>query len=106
MQALFDSGVVKDRRDVFLSGTLEQADFYRVSDSLERTLTNLGTDYLDLYLMNWPDVGCGSDNVEGRNRIWRCAALCCAARPVPHKGTGLLLRMSDLEQYASRAAAT
>lgn len=72
-QALFDSGLVKDRKEIFITATLEQNDFHRVSSAIEQTLTNLGTDYVDLLLMNWPDVGCGNDNPEGRSRIWRCA---------------------------------
>lgn len=71
-QALFDGGMVKDRKEIFITATLEQSDFHRVSGAIEQTLTNLGTDYVDLLLMNWPDVGCGNDNVEGRSRIWRC----------------------------------
>ena len=76
LQALLDSNICKDRRDLFITTTLDPTDYHRVGAALEESLLNLGTEYVDLYLMNWPVVGCHDDNIEGRNRIWRCVWIC------------------------------
>jgi diketogulonate reductase-like aldo/keto reductase len=53
-KALKDSGVA--RKDIWLTSKLWNS-FHQPSDvekALDESLTNLGTDYLDLYLMHWP----------------------------------------------------
>ncbi len=33
---------------------ISQSDHHRVQEALDRSLTKLGVDYVDLYLMHWP----------------------------------------------------
>ncbi|KAI0765933.1 Aldo/keto reductase [Trametes elegans] len=42
------------RKDIFLTSKLWATHHERVEASLDETLANLGTDYLDLYLVHWP----------------------------------------------------
>ena len=53
-KALADSGV--PREDVFLTSKLWNTHWTtdKARGALKRTLENLGTDYLDLYLIHWP----------------------------------------------------
>lgn len=46
------SGVPRDQ--IFLTTKLNNPDHKRVPEALEDSLKNLGTDYVDLYLMHWP----------------------------------------------------
>ncbi|KAF5379086.1 hypothetical protein D9615_005917 [Tricholomella constricta] len=46
------SGVA--RGDFFLTTKLDNPDHENVEEALEKSLKNLGTDYLDLWLMHWP----------------------------------------------------
>ncbi|KAF8997112.1 NADP-dependent oxidoreductase domain-containing protein [Cyathus striatus] len=47
-----DSGV--PRSEIFITSKLWGTWHSRVEECLDQTLTNLGTDYLDLYLVHWP----------------------------------------------------
>ncbi|KAH9923661.1 Aldo/keto reductase [Fomitopsis serialis] len=51
-KALRESGV--PRHDVFLTTKLDQSDHGRVEQAFETSLTKLGVDHVDLYLMHWP----------------------------------------------------
>lgn len=42
------------RSELFLTSKLWSTHHDRVEEALDETLRNLGTDYLDLYLINWP----------------------------------------------------
>ncbi|KAI0071095.1 Aldo/keto reductase [Panus rudis PR-1116 ss-1] len=42
------------RGDIFLTTKLESRDHGRVKEALETSLSKLGVDYVDLYLMHWP----------------------------------------------------
>jgi len=46
------SGVA--RSDIFLTTKLDNPDHENAAEALEKSLKNLGTDYLDLWLMHWP----------------------------------------------------
>ncbi|KAG0157042.1 hypothetical protein PDIDSM_4226 [Penicillium digitatum] len=48
-----DAGVVK-REDLFVTTKLWCSFHARVEEGLQQSLTNLGLDYVDLYLMHWP----------------------------------------------------
>lgn len=53
-EALRDSGVA--RKDVFLTSKMwkDEMGYEQTKAAFQRTLEQLGTDYLDLYLMHWP----------------------------------------------------
>ena len=42
------------RSEIFLTTKLDNTWHHRVSDGIESSLRDLGTDYVDLYLMHWP----------------------------------------------------
>lgn len=58
-QGIVDSGV--PRSEIWLTTKLNNPDHKRVAEALEDSLKNLGTDYVDLYLMHWP---CSSDPAD------------------------------------------
>ncbi len=71
--AIADSGL--DRKDVFITTKLP-ADFKTYESARERfemSLKNLGTDYIDLYLIHapWPWHDVGGDYTEGNIEAWR-----------------------------------
>ena len=53
-QAVKESGI--DRKDIFLTSKvwIQDAGYEKTKCSFEKTLENLQTDYLDLYLIHWP----------------------------------------------------
>lgn len=53
-EAVRESGI--PRRDFFIASKLwkDEMGYENVKGAFERTLGNLGTDYLDLYLIHWP----------------------------------------------------
>ncbi|CAE6354492.1 unnamed protein product [Rhizoctonia solani] len=53
-KAIRDSGV--PREEIFVTTKLTWDDHGRVAEALERSLNNLGLDYVDLYLMHWPQA--------------------------------------------------
>ncbi|ESK94052.1 aado keto reductase [Moniliophthora roreri MCA 2997] len=53
-KAIRDSGV--QRNEIFLTTKLSSEDHGRVAEALERSLENLGVEYVDLYLMHWPQA--------------------------------------------------
>jgi glycerol 2-dehydrogenase (NADP+) len=42
------------REEIWLTTKLDNAWHKRVADGIDESLKNLGTDYVDLYLMHWP----------------------------------------------------
>jgi glycerol 2-dehydrogenase (NADP+) len=50
------SGVPRDQ--IWLTTKLNNPDHKRVPEAIDQSLKNLGTDYVDLYLMHWP---CSTD---------------------------------------------
>ncbi|CUA70092.1 Glycerol 2-dehydrogenase (NADP(+)) [Rhizoctonia solani] len=51
-QGIKDSGV--PRNEIFLTTKLPNTYHGAVQEALDESLSNLGTDYLDLWLMHWP----------------------------------------------------
>ncbi|KAI5792547.1 putative glycerol dehydrogenase Gcy1 [Peziza echinospora] len=51
-QGIRDSGV--PRSEIFLTTKLNNSDHKRVREALNDSLTKLGVDYVDLYLVHWP----------------------------------------------------
>ncbi|EJF64600.1 Aldo/keto reductase [Dichomitus squalens LYAD-421 SS1] len=47
-------GTTVPRSELFLTTKLDQKDHGRVREALHASLTKLGVDYVDLYLMHWP----------------------------------------------------
>ncbi|MBO1264702.1 aldo/keto reductase [Proteiniclasticum sp. SCR006] len=71
-QGIRESGV--PREEIFLTGKLRNAahGYENVLREVETTLKDLGTDYLDLYLIHWPVVkGHKSDWKEDNIETWR-----------------------------------
>ena len=72
-RALADSGL--EREDVFITTKLpaDIKDYYGARDCFERSLVNLNTDYIDLYLIHapWPWSDVGSDCTDGNIAVWR-----------------------------------
>ncbi|KAJ5652576.1 hypothetical protein N7507_010002 [Penicillium longicatenatum] len=51
-QGIKDSGVPREK--IFITSKLWNTDHPNVAEGLKKTLSALGTDYLDLYLIHWP----------------------------------------------------
>lgn len=72
-RALCDSGI--SRNEVFLTTKLpsDVKDYDGVKAHFEQSLKNLGTDYIDLYLIHapWPWSDVGKDCTEGNIAAWR-----------------------------------
>lgn len=51
-QGIKDSGV--PRSEIWLTTKLDNTWHKRVQEGIDTSLKNLGTDYVDLYLMHWP----------------------------------------------------
>jgi diketogulonate reductase-like aldo/keto reductase len=62
-RAVRDSGV--PREDVFITTKLPPDNAGRERETIEASLRNLGTDYVDLWLIHWPPGG------EARPETWR-----------------------------------
>lgn len=67
-RVIAESGV--PRGELFVTSKLRNVDqgHDEALDAFERTCADLGTDYLDLYLIHWPKVGGHED--EWRERVW------------------------------------
>lgn len=74
---LKESGV--SRHDIFVTSKVIKMGYRSVMESIDQTLTDLQTDYVDLYLIHWPrpdlgdtylDMWCGMERVlkEGKAR--------------------------------------
>lgn len=65
--AVKDSGV--DRKDIFITSKLQNSmhGYDNTIKAFEQTMINLGTDYLDLYLIHWPNPLQYRDNWEAVN---------------------------------------
>ncbi|KAF8756518.1 asparaginyl-tRNA synthetase [Rhizoctonia solani] len=59
-KAIRDSGV--PREEIFVTTKLTWKDHGRVAEAFDRSLKNLGLDYVDLYLMHWPQAADPKDN--------------------------------------------
>ncbi|KAJ4481106.1 reductase AKOR2 [Lentinula aciculospora] len=63
--AIKESGL--KREDVFITTKLSYTDHSRVQDSFNESLANLGVDYIDLYLVHWPQ--CVLSEADGTIKI-------------------------------------
>ena len=72
-RAIFDSGL--SRKEVFLTTKLpaDIKDYDGAREYFEASLKNLGTDYIDLYLIHapWPWSDVGGEYAEGNIAAWR-----------------------------------
>ncbi|KAJ3727818.1 reductase AKOR2 [Lentinula raphanica] len=64
--AIKESGL--KREDVFITTKLPYTDHSRVQDSFNESLTNLGVDYIDLYLVHWPQC-IASEDADGTLKL-------------------------------------
>ena len=65
-RALLDSGIPRDQ--VFITTKFNPARKDAATE-LERSLQRLGTDYVDLYLVHWPQGGATQHGQEWRGRV-------------------------------------
>lgn len=72
-RAIKDSGIA--RKDVFITTKLpaDIKTYDGTKDCFEKSLENLNTDYIDLYLIHapWPWSDVGSDHSRGNIDVWR-----------------------------------
>lgn len=72
-QAIKDSGI--DRKEIFVVTKLpaEIKDYESAVSHFEKSLSALGTDYIDLYLIHapWPWSEVGKDCTEGNIAVWK-----------------------------------
>ena len=54
LQEIFSTTNIK-REDIFITTKLIQHEFKEPEEALNRSLANLKLDYVDLYLIHWPD---------------------------------------------------
>ncbi|OAQ58576.2 aldo/keto reductase [Pochonia chlamydosporia 170] len=52
------------RSDIWLTTKLDNPDQTRAAEALDQSLKNLGTDYVDLYLMHWPAATDPNDGMK------------------------------------------
>ena len=60
-----------EREDLFLTTKLWPQHYGTCSEATDRSLSNLNTDYLDLYLLHWPQAFDGTSITE----VWRSLEL-------------------------------
>ncbi|MCL4120108.1 UNVERIFIED_CONTAM: hypothetical protein GTU68_016715 [Idotea baltica] len=74
-QAIKDSNV--DRGDLFLATKCWPTDYgkEKTKDAAKGSCQRLDTDYLDLYLLHWPDVPSGCNRKELLREAWRAMEL-------------------------------
>ncbi len=72
-RAIADSGI--SREEIFVTTKLpaDIKTYEGAIECFEQSLSNLGTDYIDLYLIHapWPWSDVGSDHTEGNIAVWR-----------------------------------
>lgn len=71
-KAIQDASV--NREDIFLTSKLWNTvhTYEDAKNAINQSLNKLGTDYLDLYLIHWPNPESARENWETRNReVWR-----------------------------------
>lgn len=72
-RAIADSGI--SRKDIFITTKLpaDIKTYDGAKEYFEKSLKNLDTDYIDLYLIHapWPWSDVGSDHTEGNIAVWR-----------------------------------
>jgi glycerol 2-dehydrogenase (NADP+) len=59
-RAIRDSGV--KRKDVYVTTKLNNQSHHRVHAAFEESLSKLGVEYIDMYLMHWPQA-----SVDGKD---------------------------------------
>ncbi|KAJ8072238.1 hypothetical protein PM082_015797 [Marasmius tenuissimus] len=62
-RAIRDSGI--PREEFFITTKLSNFDHARVREAFEESLNSIGCDYIDLYLMHWPQANKPSDEILG-----------------------------------------
>lgn len=65
---------IVDRKEFFITGKLWNADrgYENIINACKRTISNLGCEYLDLYLIHWPASPALYENwVEINNETWK-----------------------------------
>ncbi|KAL7634135.1 UNVERIFIED_CONTAM: hypothetical protein RMT77_015463 [Armadillidium vulgare] len=74
-EAIKESGV--NRRDIFLATKCWPTDYgsEKTKIAAKGSCGRLGTDYLDLYLLHWPEVPSGHDRKTLINEAWRTLEL-------------------------------
>ena len=88
-----------DRSKMFLTTKLWPANYSNITEATNTSLANLNTDYIDLYLLHWPQSFDGSSITDA----WRSMELLLEAGKVRAIGVSNFLEthLDDLLQEAS-----
>jgi L-glyceraldehyde reductase len=82
------------RSDIFITGKLWNTKHAPedVESALDKTLRDLGTDYLDLFIMHWPVYVCFLDELS----TWMNTNICLAEHSSPEMIGSQLTRLASL----------
>ena len=91
-QAIRDSGI--DRKEIFVTTKLwnNVGNYQEAREAIDTSLEKLGLDFVDLYLIHWPNPLAFRENWEERNRsIWKAMEEAVAAGKIRSIGVSNFL---------------
>eukprot|EP01134_Creolimax_fragrantissima_P004201 CFRG4201T1 len=58
------------REEFFIMTKIQVPDYGQVAAACDRSLARLGIEYLDMFMVEWPDMGRGQGNPNARDQLW------------------------------------